>query len=569
MSDIAMSPDLLFHHFHRLTEAPDAIPRLRRFILDLAVRGRLVEQDPRDEPALELLNRIETEKLKLIEEGKLKRQEPLSSVDEDELPFPVPHGWQSTRLAVVAVCLDYMRKPINVTERNQRIARKNPSELFPYFGATQQQGWINDYIFDEELVLLGEDGVPFFDDLRPKAYLISGKTWVNNHAHVFRGILLSHAFLAYCLNTFDYKGRVAGATRSKLNQAKAVDIPIILPPLAEQHRIVAKVDELIALCDRLEAAQVARESRRDRLAASSLHRLNNGTDPDSFRNHARFYFNQLPRLTTKLEHIQQLRQTILDLAVRGKLIPPDPNDEPAYELLRRIQAEKARLAREGKINYEKQANPARADDLGFELKSGWQVARMSEILVELQTGPFGSSLHQSDYQKGGIPVINPASIKDERLVPMDGMAVGSSTLKRLATFKLRTGDIVMGRRGEMGRCAVVTEKEHGWLCGTGSLILRMPKCIFPRFLVTLIGSPFVREYLGGLAVGATMQNLNQSILLNLVIGLPPLAEQHRIVAKVDELMALCDWLEVQLTTTQTESRRFLEAVLHEALAPVP
>ncbi len=118
----------------------------------------------------------------------------------------------------------------------------------------------------------------------------------------------------------------------------------------------------------------------------------------------------------------------------------------------------------------------------------------------------------------------------------------------------------------MGRCAVVTEREDGWLCGTGSLILRLPQCVFPRFFAILIGSPFVREYLCGSAVGATMQNLNQSILLNLVVGLPPFAEQYRIVAKVDELMALCDRLEAQLTTAESESRRLLEAVLHEALS---
>ena len=338
-----------------------------------------------------------------------------------------------------------------------------------------------------------------------------------------------------------------------------------LPPLAEQQRIVAKVEELMALCDRLEASQSERESRRDRLAAASLHRLNNGAAADAFREHARFTLDNLPRLTTRSEHIQQLRKTILNLAVRGKLVSQDPKDEPASELLKRIQAEKARLLKEGKIGPEKPPIPARADELAFELKPGWQAARLSQILVELQTGPFGSSLHQSDYQKGGIPVINPASIKNERLVPVESMAIGPETLKRLSTFKLRAGDIVMARRGEMGRCAVVTKQENGWLCGTGSLILKLPEFVFPHFFVTLIGSPFVREYLGSSAVGATMQNLNQSILLNLVIGLPPLAEQQRIVAKVEELMALYNRLEAQLATTQTESRRLLEAVLHDAL----
>jgi type I restriction enzyme S subunit len=264
--------------------------------------AELARREKRDyEPASELLKRIREEKARLILEGQIKRQEALPPAAVDELPFAVPTGWVATRLASVAVCLDYLREPVNGTERQRRIAGKDPSELFPYFGATQQQGWIDDYIFDEELVLLGEDGVPFFDGLRPKAYLVSGRTWVNNHAHVFRGILVSHGFLAHYLNTFDYSGRVAGATRSKLNQAKAIDIPVILPPLAEQHRIVAKADALMALCDRLEGAQAKRESRRDRLVAASLNRLNQPADAGdtrTFRDHACFHFRHFPRLAT-------------------------------------------------------------------------------------------------------------------------------------------------------------------------------------------------------------------------------------------------------------------------------
>jgi len=260
--------------------------------------------------------------------------------------------------------------------------------------------------------------------------------------------------------------------------------------------------------------------------------------------------------------IPRFRQFILDLAVRGKLVDQDPNDEPASTLLKRIASEKQRLAEEGKIRYRQSPRLARADEVTFRLKPGWRAASISEILIDLQTGPFGSSLHQSDYEKGGIPVINPASIKNGRLVPIDAMRVGTVTLERLAAFKLRERDIVMGRRGEMGRCAVVTEKETGWLCGTGSLILRLPECVSPPFFVTLIGSPLVREYLGGSAVGATMQNLNQSILMGLVVGLPPFAEQHRIVTKVKELMALCDQFEEARNEREAGRDRLASSCLH-------
>jgi type I restriction enzyme S subunit len=359
-----------------------------------------------------------------------------------------------------------------------------------------------------------------------------------------------------------------GAVHQTIYYPAWLSMYVALPPLAEQHRIVAKVDELMALCDRVEAARNERESRRDRLVAASLYRLSQPAAVDErFRADARFYLNHLARLTTRPDHVKQLRQTILNLAVRGRLVPQDPNDEAATELLKRIAAEKAQLVKTGDVAKLKEGEPASLEDLSFDIPRHWQPAKIEQVLTVLQTGPFGSSLHQSDYRVGGTPVINPASLQNERIVPIAKMAVDASTLQRLASFKLRFGDIVMARRGEMGRCAIVTEREAGWLCGTGSLVLRPSTSIFARFLVLLIGSPFGREYLGGTAVGTTMQNLNQAILLNLPFGLPPLAEQRRIVARVDELMTLCDRLEARLAESEADSRRLLEAVLHEALQP--
>ena len=269
------------------------------------------------------------------------------------------------------------------------------------------------------------------------------------------------------------------------------------------------------------------------------------------------------------EAIPRLRRFILDLAIRGKLVDQDSNDEPASELLKQIAAEKARLVRLKIIKARRASAPEFHSVLPFDLPVGWTLVRVEEVLVELQTGPFGSSLHQSDYQLGGVPVVNPASIQNERIVPVSKMAVGPTTLARLASFKLQTGDVILARRGEMGRCAVVMERESGWLCGTGSLILRSFKCIYPRFLSMLIGSPFSRQYLSGTAVGTTMQNLNQTILLNLPLGLPPLAEQHRIVAKVNELMALCDRLQAAQTDRETTRNRLATASLARLNAPDP
>ena len=356
-----------------------------------------------------------------------------------------------------------------------------------------------------------------------------------------------------------------GVTIKHLTSKRLARYCFPVPPLAEQGRIVAKVDELMGLCDRLEAAQTEREATRTRLTTASLARLNaSDSDDTKSREDVAFALDNFASLTTRPEQVKVLRQSILNLAVRGELVPQDPTDKPAAELLKLIQIEKTSLIKLGRIKTDKHFHPAVRDGLSFSLRPGWISVKLRQILLELQTGPFGSSLHQSDYEKAGTPVVNPASIQNGRIVPIEKMAVGSTTLERLAAFRLRQRDIVMSRRGEMGRCAEVTEREDGWLCGTGSLILRPPKYIYSRFLVTLLGSPYVREYLDGSAVGATMQNLNQSILLNLVIGLPPLAEQQRIVAKVDKLMKLCDRLEGSVETGDHERALLLEALLYRA-----
>ena len=276
---------------------------------------------------------------------------------------------------------------------------------------------------------------------------------------------------------------------------------------------------------------------------------------------------QFDRVADAPDAVSRLRRFVLDLAVRGKLVEQDPADEPSLDLLKRIASQKSRLMKARKLRRRNIADSEPIDDLGFDLPSGWSVARFSDVLIELQTGPFGSSLHQRDYVLGGTPVVNPASIQDGKIVPIKKMAVGENTLERLSRFKLQAGDIVMGRRGEMGRCAVVSEHQDGWLCGTGSLILRLPEDICPKYLAMLISSPYVREYLARSAVGTTMRNLNQSILLRMSVAVPPIAEQQRIVARVNEITTLCVRLEAGLGTVDTGRSRLLESLIREALEP--
>jgi type I restriction enzyme, S subunit len=539
-----MNADRLLQHYERIADAPDAIARLRRFILNLAVRGKLLPQDTNDEPASELLKRIGCEKARLVNAGEIKREKPVESGSVDELAIDLPAGWSVACLSEIAVCLDYRRVPINGTERDARIEGKSQESLFPYFGATQQQGWIDDYLFDGEFVLLGEDGVPFHDPLRTKAYLISGKSWVNNHAHVFQGILTSTRFLVHYLNVFDYAGRVVGATRAKLNQAQAFTIPIPIPPLAEQHRIVAKVDELMGLCDQLEAACVRRESARDRLTAASLTRLS-APDPKTFLTDASFALDALPAFTTRPDQIKRLRQTILNLAVRGKLVPQDANDEPA-SVRRALDA------------------PPYEGRLDADIPSNWRWVRVEDVA----DARLGKMLDKAKNKGRPYPYLRNTNVHwfDIRLDDLKNIPLDDAEFEE---YRLRDGDVLICEGGHgIGRTAV-------WRGNTDNLVfqkalhrVRPSKYLKPDFFAQCCFVYFDEGIMQTYFTGVGIPHFTGRALSKLVFPLPPLAEQHRIVAKVDALMALCDRLEASLTATVATRRRLLDALLAEALAPV-
>jgi type I restriction enzyme S subunit len=568
-----MNAERLLAQFKRISDAPDAIARLRRFILDLAVRGKLVEQDPEDEPAEELLSCI----------TKHKKASLLTARDESPFPFDLPTGWVHTTLRtlvessgsgwspktldtpregnewgilkVSAVSWDQFRPEANkqvlpgTQPRPQAIIRKgdflisraNTAELVARAVIVESEPinlMMSDKIVRLELV----------EPCEPRYILIN-----NNHSTFARSY---------------YAGRATGVSPSMKNVARGVilDLPLPLPPLAEQHRIVAKVDELMALCDQLEAARQKREQGRERLLAATLQRLNQpAEDPASFRKDASFALQVLPSLTTTPAQIKQLRQTILNLAVRGKLVEQDPEDEPAEELLAGVAEEKVRKSsRESRIaggllpNDRNYVQP-------FSLQASWEWTTLEDYALDVSTGPFGSMLHQSDYIVGGVPVVNPSHMVGGRICSDPKVTVSPGMAEQLESYKLAAGDIVMARRGEVGRAALVTEEEEGWLCGTGSFIVRFIPEILRAYVLLFLSTDLARGYLISNAIGTTMTNLNHGILKKTPIPLPPLAEQHRIVAKVDELMALCDQLEQQLSQADQQRRRLLEAVLAEAL----
>lgn len=253
---------------------------------------------------------------------------------------------------------------------------------------------------------------------------------------------------------------------------------------------------------------------------------------------------------------QELKSSILQLAIQGKLVEQRPEEGTGKELYQQIQAEKKWLMKEGKIKKEKPLPEIAEDEVPFEIPESWRWVRYSELMNSMSTGPFGSMLHKSDYVQNGIPLVNPANIVNGRITASNKMMVSAETAKRLESYMLQTGMIIMGRRGEMGRCAVVGRQENGWLCGTGSFFM-MPTChMYVHYISMLFSTPCAKGYLSGASVGTTMNNLNHKILSDMPVPLPPLAEQKRIVAKIEELLPYLDRYEKAWNRMEEFNRRF-------------
>ena len=187
------------------------------------------------------------------------------------------------------------------------------------------------------------------------------------------------------------------------------------------------------------------------------------------------------------------------------------------------------------MHYEKLADGSIKcieDEIPFDLPEGWAWSRLGSLIKSFITGPFGSSLHKSDYVTDGIPLINPMNIVDGKIIPIDKMQVSSETVERLASFKVVPNDIIIARRGDMGRCAVVCPEQDGWLCGTGSFVLRFPSALFPEYFAVCLRSSYSATYLSGNSIGNTMLNLNQAILKSILLPVPPCDEQNRIINSI-------------------------------------
>ena len=506
--------------------------KLRQKLLDLAIRGKLVPQDPNDEPASELLSRIHAEKLTMVERGELKPKDVKNDTViyfgsdglpyekraddkgeakciEEEIPFEIPEGWSWARFGSYLVNRDSERIPVSVA------TRKKLEKTYDYYGASGVIDKVDDYLFDKPLLLIGEDGANLVARSTPIAFIARGKYWVNNHAHVLDSNTETQLrYVENYINSINLEPYLTGTAQPKLNQDRMNTILLPVPPLGEQRRIVAALDKYLALVDGIE---------RDR------------TDLDGL--------------------LAQLKSKVLDLAVRGELVEHDPGDEPSSELLSRIHEEKLAMVGRGELKpkdakvdtviftgsdglrYEKPADgKGKAKcievEIPFEIPEGWSWARLSTLcLPQEKRLPSGEKFNYIDI----------GSIDNSRNL-ICANEIDTVNAPSRASRCVHAGSIVFSMvRPYLRNIAQVPVSMKDSVASTGFYVAtKACNELDERFLFQLLLSDYTVNSTNLHMKGDNSPSVRKEDMDALLLPVPPLAEQRRIVERVKEVFNLLD-----------------------------
>ena len=572
-----MSLPFVLEHIDLIAAAPEGVKRLRELILELAVRGKLVPQDPNDEPAGELLKRIQAEKAKLVAEGRIRKDKPLPEVGEDEKAFELPVGWEWTTLAKVSLV-----NPRNDVPSDIEVSFVPMAMISTQFDGAHQQEQRKWSEIKQGFTHFAEGDVgvakitPCFEN--SKACVFSGlKNGIGagtTELHIIRPVantLAPRYVLAYLKAPMFLQvgeSRMTGTAGQKRLPKDFVETnPFPLPPLAEQHRIVAKVDELMALCDRLEAQQADAASAHATLVKTLLDTLTQSQSAADFTANWQRIAQHFDTLFTTEASLSALKQTVLQLAVMGKLVPQDPNDKPASGLLKRIQAAKARLVAEGKIRKDEPLPVIGEDEKPFELPEGWEWRRFDELLQITGGVTLGRKLHGRNLVS--LPYLRVANVQRGYLV-LDVIKNVEVPIDEIGKYQLQQDDLLITEGGDwdkVGRTAIWNSEITQ--CLHQNHVFRARKVVADwnsRWAEMYLNSFSAREYFAGSSKQTTnLASINMTQLRGCVFPVPPLAEQRRIVAKVDELLVLCGQLAARLKAARELAAKYSTAVTEAAL----
>ena len=562
---------MLLSNLDLLATAPGGVARLRELILTLAVQGKLVPQDPADEPAGELLTKIRAEKDRLIAEGKIKRDKPLAAMAEEEKPFALPEGWEWVRLNALLQKIGAGSTPLGGREvyvssgvkflRSQNVwddgLRLDGVAFIRPETHAKMAGTVvvaNDLLFNITGASIGRCAVvpSDFDEAN-----------VSQHVTIIRAVLPElNAFLHKVLVSRHVQQTVmevqVGVSREGLSIAKLGQFLIPVPPLPEQSRIVTRVEELMRLCDVLEAKGRLEAAQHAQLVSTLLGALTASATAEELAEHWQRVAQHFDLLFDRPEAIDALEQTLLQLAVRGLLVPQDPQDEPASTLLARIRTEKDRLIATGQIKRDKPLPPVTDEEKPFELPAGWEWVRMGEAF-DGGSGTTPLRTRTDFFLEGTEMWVKTTDLTNTLVTTCEELITKVAVEEnRLRYFPPGTVCVAMyGGAGTIGKSGVL---------GVSSTINQSVFALPPMegmnsdFLHTYVIT--VRPRWMSFAAGLRKDpNINGQIIKKMVMPVPPSAEQTRIVTRVTALRRLCSDLRQRLAERQSVQARLAQALV--------
>ena len=564
---------LLEKNFDIAFAAPDGIKKLRELILSLAMQGKLLPQDANDQPASELLKEIMAEKSRLVKDGKIKASKPLPEIKPDEVPYDLLKGWEWVRLG------DIIFDAKTGIDKGKEF--QSESNEYPYFKMNNISNFgYCDFSNVSRINYEGEDykkhvlrDGDFLFNTRNSKELV-GKTCIfqspNNELWFFNNNILRIEFFdsieKYFAN-FWFLSRLGKIELEKLKsattnvaaiyQGKLLLFPIPIPSLAEQRRIVSKIDELMARCDELENLKAECNQKQITVHRSTLNRLLIAKDHSEFKTLWRFITQHFGELYSVKENVAELRKAILQLAVMGKLVSQDNNDQPASELLKAIEAEKNRLVKEGKIKKPKLLPVIEDKEISFDLPNSWKWVRLGDITSKITDGDHQTPprilegyrlLSAKNVRNGYLDFDNCDFISEENY------------LKSRERCCPEFNDLlIVSVGGTIGRTSLIPENSFFALVRSVALI--KPLLINSSYLKYSMDSRLLQDSIHMRKRGGAQPCLYLSEIEMFPFSLPPLAEQHRIVAKIDQLMTLCDELEKQIDAAESKQTNLLNSMM--------
>lgn len=545
-------------NFEVIAEAPGGVQRLRELILDLAVRGKLVPQDPADEPAGVLLEVVRQKKSELLKAGKLRQKKELKKLQIDEILHAVPNGWMWCRFGQIIDCYRGHNPP-----KSDFI--KEPREGYVRFVQ------ITDFKTDESAVYVPETHKlkrVYRGEIAMAAYRHIGKLSRNVEGAFNVAICkvleiepVSRDYIEKLIGSVYVKGELLAASgRSHIpsmhtEHLRSLVVP--LPPLAEQKRIVAKVDELMALCDRYEVLKCDRNSLRTKMRASAIDALMNAETDESLNTAWEFVQGNWKCILNSLEDIMECRQIVLQFAVTGRLSTQNLVDEHPSQVLQIITEQKNKLIKEKIINKLTRQKKHVFEEVQYNLPKNWILATISDVCLLVTDGD-----HQPPPKvESGVPFLVIGNVSKGKL---DFSSTRFTTFDYFNNLdwgkKPRKGDLLYTVTGSYGMTLFVnTEKEF---CVQRHIaIIKTSKNFSTKYLKIALSSPQCRKNASHVATGIAQKTVPLSGLRMLPIPVPPVAEQECIVAKVDQLMTLCDTLATHLRETQDKATALAAAVV--------